>query len=159
LLTKSIQPIVAFMVLCSIITHGLSIPSFSLGRRVHTVSRTWSRHAPPDWTTHARLVSRGDDIVINRDIEQGELTLNEKASEVTHRRPGSAGAPTLEKYVEEGESFKMNGPRHEEQLKEETPPDGREIVQEWQEGDHTIIERRTGPGQDVGVLPEVIFRS
>ena len=32
------------MVLCSILIHGLSIPFFSLGRRVHSVSRTWSRH-------------------------------------------------------------------------------------------------------------------
>ena len=38
-----IQPVVAFMVLCSILIHSLSIPFFSLGRRVTTVTRTWSR--------------------------------------------------------------------------------------------------------------------
>ncbi|EAU86363.2 Na+/H+ exchanger AnNHA1 [Coprinopsis cinerea okayama7 len=82
--TEVIHPVVSFMVLCSITVHGLSIPSFSLGRRVHSVSRTWSvhsgrtwsRHATatgtargaPEWTYHARLVSRGDaGIVINRD--------------------------------------------------------------------------------------------
>ena len=42
-LRDTIQPIVAFIVLCSIIIHGLSIPGFSLGRRVHTLTRTWSR--------------------------------------------------------------------------------------------------------------------
>ena len=79
LLAATIQPIVAFMVLCSITIHGLSIPFFSLGRRVHSVSRTWSRHQSmdpsigPDWATHIRRVSRPEDIVINRDsaLERG----------------------------------------------------------------------------------------
>ena len=75
-----VQPLVAFMVLCSITIHGLSIPGFSLGRRVHSVSRTWSRRdttgsgrvGAPDWTNQARLVSRAEDIVINRDLERGD---------------------------------------------------------------------------------------
>lgn len=81
LLRNTIQPIVAFMVLCSITIHGLSIPSFSLGRRVHSVSRTWSRRdtteAIPDWTNQTRRVTRPEEIVINRDhvdmMEKGEL--------------------------------------------------------------------------------------
>ncbi|KAA1474706.1 hypothetical protein DENSPDRAFT_343820 [Dentipellis sp. KUC8613] len=82
LLAASIQPIVAFMVVTSILIHGLSIPFFSLGRRVHTVSRTWSRRdtatgaggAQPEWTTQTRRVSRAQDVVINRDsaMERGE---------------------------------------------------------------------------------------
>ena len=68
-----IQPVVAFMVLCSIIIHGLSIPGFGLGS---TVSRTWSRRdtnvAAPDWTNQATLVTQAEDIVINRDLERGE---------------------------------------------------------------------------------------
>ena len=75
-----VQPIVAFIVLCSITIHGLSIPGFSLGKRVHSLSRAWSRGdttgsgpaGAPDWTNQARLVTRGEDIVINRDLEQGE---------------------------------------------------------------------------------------
>ncbi|PFH48596.1 hypothetical protein AMATHDRAFT_5627 [Amanita thiersii Skay4041] len=78
LLAHTIQPIVAFMVLCSITIHGLSISSVSLGRRVHSVSRTWSRHASlaPDWVNQARFVDRGAEIVINRDsqMEEGKLT-------------------------------------------------------------------------------------
>ncbi|TRM69836.1 hypothetical protein BD626DRAFT_554152 [Schizophyllum amplum] len=31
------------------------------------------------------------------------------------------------------------------------PPDGDEILSEWQEGPHTVIERRGGPGEDVEV--------
>jgi len=75
MLIQTIQPIVAFMVLCSITIHGLSIPSLSLGRRVHSVSRTWSRHntmnstgaRTPEWANQARLVTRREDIIINRD--------------------------------------------------------------------------------------------
>ncbi|KAF9479954.1 hypothetical protein BDN70DRAFT_878251 [Pholiota conissans] len=81
LLKQTIQPIVAFMVLCSITIHGLSIPSFSLGRRVHSVSRTWSRRetltSQPDWTNQARIVTRREDIVINRDLEKGEASPSE----------------------------------------------------------------------------------
>ncbi|KAH6893668.1 Sodium/hydrogen exchanger family-domain-containing protein [Coprinopsis sp. MPI-PUGE-AT-0042] len=69
-----IHPIVGFMVLCSITAHGLSIPSFSLGRRVHSVSRTWSRHATaasaggvPEWANNLKVVKPGDEIIINRD--------------------------------------------------------------------------------------------
>ena len=72
-----IQPIVTFMVICSIMIHGLSIPGFSLGRRVHSVSRTWSRRdtigtrvGAPDWTNQTRLVTRAEDIVINWDSEK-----------------------------------------------------------------------------------------
>ena len=78
LVRDMIQPIIAFMVLCSITTHGLSIPGFSLGKRVHSVSRTWSRRdtngsgRAPDWTNQATLVSRREDIVINRDLEKGQ---------------------------------------------------------------------------------------
>ncbi|TFK66702.1 hypothetical protein BDN72DRAFT_131906 [Pluteus cervinus] len=73
LLAATIQPITAFMVLCSITIHGLSIPGFSLGRRVHTVTRTWSRSAVvlgsggPEWMNQTRPVKRPEDIVINRD--------------------------------------------------------------------------------------------
>lgn len=58
-LALSIQPIVAFIVLGSIMIHGLSIPFFSLGRRVHTftysytISRTSRSDAAqnPEWMT------------------------------------------------------------------------------------------------------------
>ena len=77
-LRDTIQPIIAFIVLCSIIIHGLSIPGFSLGRRVHSLSRTWSRkdmsgsgHGTPVWTNQATLVIKAEDIIINRDLEEG----------------------------------------------------------------------------------------
>ena len=65
------------MVSCSVAIHVLSIPGFSLGRRVHSVSRTWSRRdwagsrtVAPNWTNQARLVTRAEDIVINRELER-----------------------------------------------------------------------------------------
>lgn len=166
LLEDSMQPIVAFMVLCSILVHGLSIPSFSLGRRVHSISRTWSRHAPPDWTDATKVVGSGDEIVVNRDredelhrvgadvergedvdvdsMEKGELeheggVEHEGASKLRHRPLGHGDEEKL------GESSTSEG----EMMKEETPPDGLEVLAEWQEGKHTVIERRAGPGEEV----------
>ena len=79
-LMDTIQHIIAFIVLCSIIIHGLSIPGFSLGRRVHSLSTTWSRkdvtgsgRGAPDWTNQATLVPKAEDIIINRDLEEGRI--------------------------------------------------------------------------------------
>ncbi|KZO93567.1 hypothetical protein CALVIDRAFT_244461 [Calocera viscosa TUFC12733] len=85
LLSGSLQPIVSFIVLCSVLSHGLSVPAFSLSKRVHSLSivvhtRSWSRqasretHPEPEWATQARRVHRPEDIVINRDavdLEKG----------------------------------------------------------------------------------------
>jgi len=61
-LAATIQPIVSFIVLGSIIVHGLSIPFFNLGREVHsrtvTLTYTWTRTRTgatlPDWVFYAR---------------------------------------------------------------------------------------------------------
>nr|XP_018262109.1 Na+/H+ exchanger AnNHA1 [Kwoniella dejecticola CBS 10117]OBR84267.1 Na+/H+ exchanger AnNHA1 [Kwoniella dejecticola CBS 10117] len=77
-----IGPITAFLVLSSIVTHGLSIPFFSLGRRVHSITYTRSRGLSmdqrgdePAWTTHARRILPGQQITINRDDdpEEGDM--------------------------------------------------------------------------------------
>ncbi|EMD40247.1 hypothetical protein CERSUDRAFT_112439 [Gelatoporia subvermispora B] len=170
LLAASIQPIVAFMVLCSIAVHGLSIPFFSLGRRVHSVSRTWSRHdtfgtlgrrsslSLPEWTTHTRRVVRGEDIVINRDVndlERGALSSDEKRD----RPPSGTPTPPNDRpIVDEKHSGTSSSTGRDEvtredgtDVREEFPPDGDEIVAEWNEGPDRIIERRAGPGEDVQV--------
>ncbi|KAF6761181.1 Sodium/hydrogen exchanger family-domain-containing protein [Ephemerocybe angulata] len=60
-LTRSLEPIVAFVVLASIIIHGLSIPFFNLGRNVSrtvsiqvtaTATSVRSRHLAPEWLHH-----------------------------------------------------------------------------------------------------------
>ncbi|KAG6864886.1 hypothetical protein C0991_006573 [Blastosporella zonata] len=153
LLAEAIQPIVAFMVLCSIILHGLSIPGFSLGRRVHSVSRTWSRHAPPDWTNQARIVERGAaDIVINRDsvMERGELGDEEgkleEDSQSVIRTPsvtvGGMGDDGLSVHSEKVEPTEGNP---------DATPDIGGTETEWLEPHRRVIERRPSPGDDVEV--------
>jgi NhaP-type Na+/H+ or K+/H+ antiporter len=132
LLRECILPIVSFLVLSSIVTHGLSIPFFSLSRRVHSITHTWSRNPSmdarrdePAWTTHARRIVPGQDIVVNRDDEEGDLGVRQKTqhsddSETTardeHEMTERAGTPTLA---------------------------------EFREGNHLIIERKAGEGGEV----------
>jgi NhaP-type Na+/H+ or K+/H+ antiporter len=44
-LAATIQPIIFFFVMCSILVHGLTIPFFAFSRHATTVTRTWSRAA------------------------------------------------------------------------------------------------------------------
>jgi len=53
LLATALQPIVSFVVLGSILTHGLSIPFFSIGRRTLTISRSLVVDQP-DWLLWVR---------------------------------------------------------------------------------------------------------
>lgn len=149
------QPIVSFVVLCSVAIHGLSIPFFSLGRRVHSVSsRTWSRHASgPDWATHTRHVTRAEDVVINRDrdvnaMENGRAGLTEEEKTIMESRRTSmdGNAPR-----EDGSSKIEDTLKGDETTKEPAPPDGTETTTEWREGSDKIVERQGGPGEDVGL--------
>lgn len=149
MLAATIQPIVAFMVLCSITLHGLSIPSFSLGRRVHSVSQTWSRHAPSDWINQARRVDRPEDIIINRDseMERGELTPDEKlASDRSITRSPTKERGSDEESLAETEIVAEADDRKTE---EKSLRDDDKIVSEWKEGPHKVVERRAGPGEEV----------
>jgi NhaP-type Na+/H+ or K+/H+ antiporter len=177
LLIQTIQPIVAFMVLCSITIHGLSIPSFSLGRRVHSVSRTWSRRetltagGQPDWTNQARMVTRGEDIVINRDRETVDLEKGEGFEEKRERRTPSEQTletgPMVESHIsdETKVTFTEPAPQAEEpapppsepeeprrDYREQVPPDATAPIQEWIEGHHKVIEKKMGPGSDVSII-------
>ncbi|KAE8539786.1 hypothetical protein D1P53_003723 [Cryptococcus gattii VGV] len=82
-----IMPVTLFLVLSSIVTHGMSIPFFSLGRRVHSITYTRSRNLSmdtrgdePAWTTHARRIIPGQEIIVNRDDddEEGDLGVRRK---------------------------------------------------------------------------------
>jgi sodium/hydrogen antiporter len=157
-LATLIQPVVAFMVLCSVLIHGLSIPFFSLGRRVTTVTRTWSRQPSlPDWALHTRRVERAEDVVINRDpagmMERGQVgegakvgpfdrpsvTMGHEDGEMRHSaREDGADADALTMAVTEPEEARVD-----------EAPDGTDVYAEWKEGPHRIIERRTGPGEEV----------
>ncbi|KAI0779989.1 Cation/H+ exchanger, partial [Fomes fomentarius] len=64
LLAATIQTIVAFIVLGSIVVHGLSIPLFSVGHRTLSITRTWTSRSrngtphPPQWLNMVRERSR-----------------------------------------------------------------------------------------------------
>lgn len=138
------------MVLCSILIHGLSIPSFSLGRRVRTVSRTWSRHTSlPDWTNQTQLVRAGADIVINRDplhrLERGESGTIHDEKVATRENSVVKGTDSATLSVEDIEKRAVKQGDIPE-------PDGTDTIMEWEEGRHRIIERRTGPGEEVCML-------
>lgn len=165
ILQQTIQPIVGFMVLCSITIHGLSIPSFSLGRRVHTVSLTWSRRdtteAAPDWTNQTRRVLRPEDVVINRDnadmMEKGEAgPSNDNLHEqdiVSHEPPSAISGHGRHDTDEGSAETKVEGERPDD-YPEEVASDEDEIRTEWVEPHHRIIERREGPrnSADVSII-------
>ncbi|KAI8994079.1 Sodium/hydrogen exchanger family-domain-containing protein [Trametes punicea] len=82
ILAATLQTIVSFIVLGSIIIHGLSIPFFSFGRNVRSrtvsLTRTWTtRNAlQPDWVLWARRTPAGSTrpgtpVSENRDVERG----------------------------------------------------------------------------------------
>lgn len=93
-----------------------------------------------------RPVIRGHDIVINRDsdLERGDATVRGDETPPTEKGSGSS-----QTQVPEDQS-----PKREDgtDYREEEPPDGTEIIAEWKEGPHNIIEKRSGPGEDVRPL-------
>jgi hypothetical protein len=155
------------MVLCSILIHGLSIPFFSLGRRVTTVTRTWSRQPSlPDWALHTRRVERAEDVVINRDpaniMERGQAGDIEK--EGTMSGPSEVleedgkmerGVPSADRDSADADALTVAVTEPEE-AKPDNAPDGTEVYAEWKEGPHRIIERRTGPGEEVRICLQQI---
>ena len=158
-LATLIQPVVAFMVLCSVLIHGLSIPFFSLGRRVTTVTRTWSRQPSlPDWALHTRRVERAEDVVINRDpanmMERGQV--GEGAKDGLSNRPSvtmghederrHSAVPREDSADADALTMAMTEP---EEAKADNAPDGTDVFAEWKEGPHRIIERRNDPGEEV----------
>lgn len=150
------------MVLCSILIHGLSLPFFSLGRRVTTVTRTWSRQPSlPDWALHTRRVERAEDVVINRDPP----SMMERGQACQGAKDGLFDRPSVTVGHEEDEKRDSAVPREDsadadvltmaltepEEAKADDAPDGTEVFAEWKEGPYRIVERRTGPGEEVCV--------
>ncbi|KAF5374204.1 hypothetical protein D9758_004625 [Tetrapyrgos nigripes] len=171
LVARVIQPVCAFMVLCSILIHGLSIPGFSLSRRLHTATRSLSRHpsisthgdhAAPEWTTQARHVNRGDEaIVMNKDSEhlaheigEDEIDRAERGEKDSFRDSildgddlPAAGSPMSANCA----TTAQEGTVQSLPMTLTSPASQEEIVEEWQEGPHRIIERRRGAGEEVEV--------
>ncbi|KAM0789708.1 hypothetical protein ACM66B_006567 [Microbotryomycetes sp. NB124-2] len=85
-----VQPVTYFLVLSSILVHGITIAFFTLGRRVHSrvtsMTRTFTAQSrdsqgvrvmeEPSWMSRVKRAQNRDDIVINRDddaAEKGDL--------------------------------------------------------------------------------------
>ncbi|WVF68853.1 hypothetical protein IAT40_003626 [Kwoniella sp. CBS 6097] len=136
-LREVIMPITTFLVLSSIVTHGLSIPFFSLGRRVHSITYTRSRGLSmdargdePAWTTHARRISPGQQITINRDDDpeegdmgvrrrdthQDEIANGEKLASQSSGESSGSGSRTMppSEEIEMTEKRPSESPRHEQ---------------------------------------------
>lgn len=137
LVAVTIQPIVWFMVLVSTFIHGLSIPFFSLGRRVNTIRQTTSfgntlsrasLTEGNDWLHRMRQVVPGQDIVINRDDEAEKGSLTQSSS--TQRKESEI----------EGKAAEA------QKVLDETSDDPR--VQSWIEGNDLIIERPRSDNED-----------
>jgi NhaP-type Na+/H+ or K+/H+ antiporter len=167
MLAATIQPVVAFMVLCSVLVHGLSIPSFSLGRRVHSVRREWSRRSTtevgggPEWAAQIRRLRPGEKPEVNRDVERdGATEANGSPVDTISGDISAAAKREEDKELTGPERAKahereaapvedVNNPDTKEKEPTQPPPDGDEILSEWREGSDRIIERRAGPGEEV----------
>lgn len=94
-LMSALQPMVAFIILCSVLVHGLSICTFSLGKRIRTLSRTSSSDSQtPEWLNQTRRAEIGsDDIQVNResDMEKGEAIDHRES---LHGRSSPCGSGT-----------------------------------------------------------------
>ncbi|KAG1775339.1 Sodium/hydrogen exchanger family-domain-containing protein [Suillus placidus] len=87
-LAATIQPIVSFVVLSSVIVHGLSIPFFSMGRGVHSrttsLTMTWTsinRATVPDWVHWARRSPNMVESPPNEDVERGSPEISKDPDE------------------------------------------------------------------------------
>src|ERR1700761_3434640 len=137
----------------------MSIPFFSLGRRVHSVSRTWSRHPSmdptPEWANQTRRVTRPEDIVINRDdeLERGELATEKPDGLLPGRTTDSS---PIEKTSQS--SAPMDPAREKEGDEDQPRPDNapdtatgnpnEKETTSWQEGRHLVVEHHL-PGEEV----------
>ena len=165
-LRDTIEPIIAFVVLCSIIIHGLTIPGFTLGKRVHSLSRTWSRWdatGAPDWTNRATLVTKPEDIIINRDLEKGEINgvSLERTMTVTNMRSPSNANVKEDMLKEDTMTEKVNFPvpasitpsrqtavDHDQHRHHQYPPDGEpHQSSEWR-GDQRVPEKASDGSED-----------
>lgn len=134
-----IEPVVYFIILCSVLVHGLSIPIFTssrrLQRRVSSFQRTYTNGSlgpEPSWLSKVR---RGGDIPSHERKSEAEGE-NEKQDGTPTSGSGSSTAAD-----QEGDGEDVMG-THDKGVAVE---DGHnERVTRWKEGDDTIVEDAEG---------------
>jgi hypothetical protein len=121
------------------------------------------RDDEPAWTTHARRITPGQEIRVNRDddAEEGDLGMQrqeksglEMTREKSTREDGSGGSATaVSKDIEMADRHGSagEGSGHSEEAEE----DGRNtpVLAEYREGNHLIRERKKGEGEEVSSNP------
>ncbi|KAI6026254.1 Sodium/hydrogen exchanger family-domain-containing protein [Pisolithus microcarpus] len=121
-LAAMIQPIVSFVVLGSIVIHGLSIPFFNLGRGMHSrttslsLTWTWTNRPTPDWVLWARRADPATATpsatnTVVADVERGTVAVSGNRS-----RGGSETilATTAREEVSAVETSPFHRPREDE---------------------------------------------
>lgn len=154
---------------------GLSIPFFSLGRRVHSITYTWSRQPSmrdnqPAWTSQVRHVQPGQSIIVNRDEdgEDGDIGLNRSSPDDSLAREKLGQSSTGESSSDRtrgGEEMEMSERRSQPDAEDDEEVEGGAIgeraakdklngsddgsVNEYREGNDLIVERKREGGQEV----------
>lgn len=119
----------------------------------------------PEWANQVHRVRPGEQIEIRPDTlaERGELAPVEReksggSSTETSPSDDLTAAETEKAHLRNAEHVdeKTRTPPHTggptpptESQKEENPPDGDELVNEWKEGNHRVVERRLGLDEEV----------
>ncbi|KLO18386.1 hypothetical protein SCHPADRAFT_925181 [Schizopora paradoxa] len=119
-LAAMLHPIVSFVVLCSILTHGLSIPVYWFGRKAAartltftlSRSRTQAEPAQPDWLLWERRTPRveragNNDFVLHRDVESDAPAASES---YRNARLSASGEKERDELLAnfKGEEFRLN---------------------------------------------------
>jgi hypothetical protein len=127
--------------------HGLTIPFFTLGRRVHSISRTWTQgttNNEPSWLSRVKRIGDDDDEEKVVRGEGEELGRTESGEMGTEKATPVDSARTLEPEEESGQGYQKDGDAAREDgydemddiraegKKEKGDTDETEI---WQEGD------------------------
>lgn len=79
-LALTIQPVVFFLVLCSITIHGLTVPFFAFSKSAATLTRTWSRNPSfmddggPGWMNRMKRFRTADTMQSGAEVEGGGMT-------------------------------------------------------------------------------------
>ncbi|KAG1829107.1 Sodium/hydrogen exchanger family-domain-containing protein [Suillus variegatus] len=140
-LAAVIQPIVSFIVLGSIIVHGLSIPFFNMGRGVHShtvsLTMTWTsrnRATVPDWVLWARRAPDVVESAVDEDVEQGSTRTPKDTDESAVNIPDTGPPDVLTFEDVSGDVVSVVTRRHSRGIDNSSP----ELVQ--------AIDNHTGPG-------------
>jgi NhaP-type Na+/H+ or K+/H+ antiporter len=90
-LALTVQPIIYFFVICSILVHGLTIPFFAFSKGATRITRTWSRNpslavdGEPGWVSRLRTKRTGESLTGG---EEGEMTEIERVLNAQLRQIG-----------------------------------------------------------------------